>query len=222
MPENLTTIIQQLLDKLASQGYVLNPKAQINEQSIDELLTIAGKEINPYYQTQLKLVSDDLKKSLGYSQQQVLESEANLERRYGRSLRDIGAQTAEIGFAQSGQRIEQERELAGETQRAIEQGRRGLQFGAEKAVGGFARQFAGAPGFQLPSGTLPGAPRVLPGQAGFERGAESAFYELSPDIYTGLIGEQEFQRRGVIRTRASELEEAQRLGQTLPLRTLNI
>lgn len=214
--------VKEALNKLYDAGFKINPNAQITETSLDEFLVIAGKEINPYYTTQLKLISDDLKRSLGYSQEQILQNETDLERRYGRSLRTLGESAAEQGFALSGARQREERELATETQQAIEQGRRQLQFGAGGAVSKFAREFGGAPGFQLPQSTLGGVPRVLPGQPGFEQGGQSALYELSPEVFGGLVGEQEFARRGTIRTRASELEEAQRLGQSLPLRTLNI
>ena len=218
---SLPDVVKQALDKIYSQGFKINEKVQINEKSLDEFLTIAGAEISPFYVSKLKLASDDLKKSLGYSQENLLQGEQDLERKYGRSLKNIGESSADVGFAQSGQRVEQERELAGETQRAIETGRRQLQFGTGQAVGQFSRQFGGMQGFQLPGGTLPGAPRVLQGQAGFEKGADSAFYELSDDVYSGLVGSEEFARRGAIRSRGSEMEQAQNLGRALP-RTLNL
>ena len=218
----LNNVVKQTLNKLYDAGYVINPNAEIGPNSLDEFLTIASKEIDPYYQTQLKLASESLKRSLGYSQEELLQDEANLERQYGTNLRTLGEQSAESGFALSGRRQLQEQELAQETQRTIDQGRRQLQFGAGSTVGNFAQQFGGTPGFQLPGQTLTGSPRVLPGQASFEKtNQQSPFYELNPDIYSSLVGEQEFSRRGAIKSRASELEQARNLAQTQK-RTLTI
>lgn len=206
----LPKVVQDALDRLYNAGYKINPNAQINERSIDEFMTIAGNEINPYYQTQLKQISDDLKRSLGYSTEQLLQTERDLETKYGRSLRTLAEDSAEKGFTRSGIREREEQELASDTQKTIEQARQRLGYTTSNTVSRFAQQYSGLPGFQMPSRTLPQAPQVSAGQPNFQRsGRELPFYDLSPEVYEGLIGEQEFQRRGAIRSRASELEEAQ-------------
>lgn len=211
----------RVMKKIYDDGKMINPNANITEKSLAEFLAIAGKEINPYYASQLKLASDSLMKNLGYSQQELVSQEQDLQRKYGRSLRELGEGAADIGFAQSGLRKREEAELASETQKAIETGRRSLQYNAGQAVGKFAQQYGGMEGFKLPGANLPNQPRVLPGESQFAAGESSPYYQLSPSVYSGLVGEQEFARRGAISTRASELEGAKNLSQSLT-RTLNV
>ncbi len=209
----LDSTLQQLnefIKKLEENGQVLNPNIEITPEKIAEFLKQAETEINPYYSTQLKLARENLYQSLGYSQEEQLRNEQTLEQQYGKQVRQIGEQAAEQGFALSGLRQEQERQLAQETQQQIDTSRRTLQFGAGTAARQFAQQF-GKPGA---APTIPEAPRVLPGENKFaSTGRQLPFYELSPDIYDSLIGEQEFARRGAVKSRASGLEEAFRTQQ---------
>ena len=137
-----------------------------------------------------------------------MRSEQDLERKYGKQVRQIGEQAAEQGFALSGARQVEEQELAGETQRSVEQNSRQLGFQAGTQGIEFARQFGAQ---ELPQVNIQEAPQVVAGESAFQRGGRSLpFYSISPSIVDGLVGEQEFQRRGAVRTRASELESAQR------------
>ena len=74
--------------------------------------------------------------------------------------------------------------------------------------GTYAREFGGLFGETPPPFSIAGAPRVAAGEMKFERpGGETPFYELSPGIYSGLTGTQEFERRGAIETRTARKEE---------------
>ena len=108
--------------------------------------------------------------------------------------------------------------MAQAAQQQIETGRRNLAF----EQGTRAREFAQLYGAQQPAPTINAAPRV--GVEGFERGgAETPLYELSPDVYSGLIGTKEFERRGVTQSRASELEQVFREQEAIKqARTLNL
>lgn len=213
------------LDELKLRGQVVNGDIEITPEKVAEFmkrsegdlgtfLPYASKEILPYYQNQLKVAREGFLTDLGYSRDQVLRNELDLERQYGRAVRSLGEGAAESGFALSGVREREERELAGETQRNIESNRRQLTFGAQQA----ARQFAGTFGTaQTPAFTIGGAPRVSAGETSFARAPEEALYNLSDETYKALKGSQEFEQEAAIRSRASGLEEAFRQGEQIKL-----
>ena len=128
-----------------------------------------------------------------------------MERKYGKDVRQIGEASAEKGFALSGGRQREERELAETTQRDIENKRRELAFTAGTQARTFAQQYGGQAIPNIP--TLGEAPRVLAGQESFQKGTRDLpFYELSPETYQGLVGQKQFEEEAAKRTRASELE----------------
>ena len=214
--------MQQFLSELQKRGQSINPDVQITPERVAEFMRqaqsdigtfmpYAEKEILPYYETQLKLAREGFLTSLGYSQQELLQNEQDLERKYQKNIQQIGEQAAERGFALSGGRQKEERETAEEAQRQVGFGRQrfGLQTGEK------ARQFAQTYGTaQLPTPTISAAPKV--GLEGFERRPEQeAVYTLSPEVYEGLIGSEEFAKRGALRGRAAEIEGAFRESEAL-------
>ena len=202
---------RKVIERLTSAGNIINPNVELTAEKLAEFTKIAEGEINPFFQTQSQLAREGFLREAGFASEDIQRTEAELERRFGKATRQIGEEEAEVGFAQSGRRQLKERELATSTQRSINEGRRNLQFSAGTAARGLAQQFQETPGFNLGSQTLGAAPRVLPGQVQFERpGGESPFFELSDDVFQGLVGTQEFGRRATIRTRTSEQEEAER------------
>lgn len=209
--DELYNTLNQYLTELQKRGQVINPNVDLTPDKIAEFMKKAESEIDPYYTSQLKIAREGFLRGVGYSTQEIQRQEQQLEQKYRRQVRSIGEEAAERGFAQSGGRIQEERELAEATQEQIESGRRELG----ERVGGVAHEFAGRFGTgQLPSFTIGEAPRV--GETSFSRsGRELPFYELSPDVYQGLIGSEEFERRGQVRQRASELEEGFRSQQAL-------
>ena len=201
-------MLETYVQELQKRGQVLNPSIEFTPEQLAEFTKKAEGEINPYYASQLKLARETLLRGQGYTTDDIIRSEQDLERKYGTQVRQIGATAAEQGFALSGGRQREERELAEETQRGIEQNRRQLGFQAGTQGLEFARQFGAA---EFPQINLQEAPQVVAGQSAFQRGARTLpFYSISPSLVEGLVGEQEFQRRGALRTRASELEQAQR------------
>jgi len=216
LPPEWAVIYQQLqdyLNKLSQRGEVINPKVEIGPEQLAEFTKKAESEIDPYFKTQLSLAREGFLRDQGYSTEQLDQFEQNLERQYGKGVRQLGESAADIGFAQSGIRQKAEQELAQTTQEQIDAKRRELGFAAGTTARTFAKQYGGLQGQALPEAPQIGAtPRVLAGQGTFQRepGRQLPFYELSPETYSGLIGEQEFQRRGAIRSRSSELEQAER------------
>ena len=216
MPEAFTALFSVLvnyLEELKKRGQVINPLVEITPEKTAEFMSKAEFEINPYYASQVKLAREGFLRSLGYTRDEILSQEQDAERKYRSSVRQLGEQLAETGFAQSGARQLGEQELAEQTQRDLERARRKAEFD----IGSEAREFAQKYGTeQLPAETITETPRVLPSQLSFERtGRTLPLYSLSPDVYQGLIGEQEFQRRGNVGTRASQLEEAFRTKEQL-------
>ena len=112
------------------------------------------------------------------------------------------------------QRQFQEQQLREETAGQIGQQRRQLGYGAEKAAGQFAEQY----GMQaLPSQTIEQQPSVVSGIPQFTRtGQQQPLYQLSDDVYKGLIGSQQKERLTGIRSLAQFREQQTRLGQATP------
>lgn len=220
---------QQLLDqmfaylqKLEAAGKALNPNIQITPEQTAAFMAQASNEIDPYYATQLKIAKDQLLTSLGYTQDQIAMQETQAQKQYNENLRQIGSTAADQGFAQSGIRQRQEQNLASDTQYQLSQARKAAALSAGNAAGQFAQQFGGA---NLP--TAPGLnsmPRIVPGSEGFKYVGESApLYQLSPGVYDGLTGSNQYEQNVAKRTRASELESAFRTNSALSqARTLNL
>lgn len=225
----LPQVVQTVLDGMKSQGLALNPNIPITSQTAQEFLSFAAqnansflgqaqKEIAPYYQTQLKLAADTLGKSLGYNENQLLQNEKDIQNKYSDTLKNIGTNAAEKGFALSGERQLNESNLARDTQQAINQGRSALAFQEGNQVGNFAREYGAS---NLPNiGNSP-TPRVLSGQSQFESGPSSPYYQLSPNVYNGLIGSQQFAETSAEQQRASQLEGLQNQ-QNANARTLSV
>ena len=212
----MAAVYQQLkdyLDKLQASGQIVNPNVQITPEKLAEFMTQARGEIQPYYSTQLKLATDDLLRGVGYSQEQLASREKDIGQQYQSQFRNLEQSSAEQGFAQSGIRQLQERQLAEGAQSDISAGRRDLSYNLGSAVGKFAQQF-GTPGFQAPS--VSAAPTFTSGERSFGTSSStSPLYQLSPDVYNSLVGEQQFAERGAIQNRASQLEEAFRTNQAI-------
>lgn len=203
--------LDKYLSELEKRGQVLNPNIEITPAQAAEFLAKAQNEINPYFQGQIKMAKDSLLASLGYTKEELANTESDLERKYGTSLRTLGENAAETGFAQSGRRIFDENTLAQDTASTIGANRR--QFANQ--AGNLARTFAQTYGTsELPSFNLGAAPQVASGESKFGRSlTESPLYQLSPDVYSGLIGSEEYKRRQAVSSRASELENAFRTTQ---------
>lgn len=211
--QELYSQLETYLAELNRRGQVLNPNIEITPEQVLQFTQQAESEINPYFSGQLKLSKESLMNSLGYTKDEILRSEADAERKYGRNLQGVGETMAESGFAQSGRRNIAEQDLAYDTQRSLEDTRRQFAQSAGNAARSFAQQFGTS---ELPSISMGAAPTVTPGSAKFGRTAsELPLYQLSGDVYNGLIGEQEFARRGSVKTRASELEGAFRSNEAL-------
>lgn len=198
--------LDQYLKRLQQNGQVLNPNVQLDPSKVAEFLNQAHSEIDPYYQGQLKLAKDAISSSLGYGVNQEQQYETQAERNYGDSLRTLGEQSADQGFAQSGIRMRKEGDLAYNTNTAIQQNRDQLSYNAGNAARTFAQSYGTS---SLPSMSIGSAPTAVAGQAGFNRSAGSLpLYQLSPDVYDGLVGSQQYQQRADVANRASQLEGA--------------
>lgn len=212
--EDLFKTLEDYLAELQRRGQVVSPTVEITPEKAAEFMAQAGREIEPYYASQLALAREEFMRSVGYSTEDIKRQEAELERTYGRQLGMVGAEMAERGFAYSGPRRRAERELAEATQRGLEETRRRTGFAAGTAARAFAREWGGGAVSAVP--TIGAAPRVLAGTKEWERpGGEAPFYEISPETYEGLVGAREWEKRGEKKRRAVELEETWRAQQEL-------
>jgi len=204
--DQLLSTLEAYLNKLSDNGQVLNPNIEITPEKAAEFLRQAENEINPFFAGQLKVAREGFLSSVGYRGDELLNFENQLEQKYGQAVRGIGESAAERGFAQSGIRQREEQELAGDVQQQIDVGRRGLRFDVGQAAKTFTQQFGSG---NLPGASLRNAPRVLAGFGQFQGDqSTSPFFNLSDDVYQNIIGTQEFSRRGAVKTRASQLEDA--------------
>ena len=213
----LLTSLTSYVDELRKRGLAVNPNIEITPDQIAQFTKQAESEMDPYYSTQLKLAREGFLRDQGYSLDQVNQYESNLEKQYGRQVRQVGELAAEKGFAQSGIRQLEEQNLATDTQNLLDVNRQQVGFQAGTQARTFAQKYGGLQDQAFPTTPQIGVtPRVVAGQGAFQKDARQLpFYELSPDVYSGLIGESEFQRRGAIRSRSSELEGAERTRQGL-------
>ena len=210
LPDEYKSVLDQIknvLDETVKRGQVVNPAIEITPEKTAEFLKQAEGEIDPYYAGQVKLAREGFLESVGYDKQSVANFERKLESTFKQGFKQIGSGAADVGFAQSGQRNQQEQQLVGETQQSIDEQRRALQGRAGELSRAFAQQYAGAPGYTAPTAGMYEAPKVS--DAGFSTSSvERPLYTLSPDIYDQLIGTEEYNRRAAKKSRASELESA--------------
>lgn len=211
---------KKYLDELQKRGQMLNPNVEITPEKTAEFLTQAQGEISPYYNTQMKMARETLLRSAGYTTDEILRNEAEIEKKYGQGVRQIGETMAESGFALSGRRIEGEQNLAEETQATIDANRRRAEFEA----GNQARQFASEwGGTEMPSVSYQNAPRVLAGVGSFAKmGDTKPFYNISDSVYQGLKGSRQYEQDVAQRQRSSELEGLYRTTEENRLRKLSI
>lgn len=215
VPEGLPPYFQELYDtlntylkELQKRGQILNPNVEITPEKVAEFMKQAEAEIDPFYQNQLKIARESFLRSIGYATEDVLRQEKQAEKNYTRQLRELQSAAAEKGFALSGERVRSEQELAQETQEQLDARRKQLQFqtgtAARDVAGLFGAEAIGAP-------TIAGGPTVAGGETGFSySGRQLPLYELDPAVYQGLVGQKEFERRGALKKRASELEAGYR------------
>lgn len=204
--------LEGYLKRLQENGQVLNPNIDITPDQVAAFTKQAETEINPYYSGQLKLAREDLLRSVGKATEDIGLSEADAQRKYGTGLRQLGETSADQGFAQSGLRNRAEGDLATDTQNSINANRRTLDFNTGSAVRSFAQKYGTS---EVPQLNIGGSPAVSAGEPKFGTGSSSSLYQLSPDVYNGLVGSEEYARRGAVSSRASQLEGAFRSNQAV-------
>lgn len=215
-PQLTQDVFNQTMSSMQNKGLTLNPNANLDDpQTIAEFLKIAEGEVEPYYKSQLKVARDQFLRQQGYDTDSILKTEAELQRKYGAQVRDLAASSAESGFAQSGKRVEGERNLAMDTQGTIDANRRQLGFQGYQQAGTYAQTYGGLLGEKAPQGpSIANAPRVLAGVEQFQQGGSSPYYTLSNDVYDSLIGTSEKERVTGNRALAQDREELYRTNQS--------
>lgn len=219
--QQLYSQLETYLQQLQQRGQVLNPDVNITPEQTLSFLNQAKSEINPYYASQLRLATDTLSKTLNYGIANEQKSETQAQRDYSTNLRTLGESSADRGFAQSGLRQRDEGNLAYDTNTSIQNARDALSYNAGNAASSFAQQYGSA---NLPSLNIGNAPRALAGQPGFQNSSGSSpLYQLSPSVYQGLKGSNEYQQEADVQNRASQLESAFRTTQGInQARTLTL
>lgn len=217
LPPEFQALYSQLntyLQQLQQRGQVLNPNVEITPAQTAAFLQQAKNEIDPYYQSQLKLATDTLTSSLNYASQQEQTAEQRLQQTYGRSLEGIGSTAADQGFAQSGIRQRNESDLAYNTNNQMQDARNALTQNSNNAARSFAQLWGTN---SLPSQLITNEiPRAIAGQPNFAQGGGTTpLYQLSPEVYAGLTGTQQYQQNADVANRASQLESAFRSNQAV-------
>ena len=204
--DEILKVLKRQLEEITKRGQMVNPNIELTPERVAEFMAQAEREINPYYQTQLKLAREGFLSSLGYTKEEVGKFEQDLTKKFRSEFRSLGESAAERGFTLSGLRRRDESELATQTQRQAEDVRSRAAFQAEQQ----ARQLGSEWGkeaitplsfSEMPQFTATG--EVLKGTR------ELPMFNLG-STYDDLIGSREFERRGAVKSRKSELEEAER------------
>lgn len=216
LPPEFQQLYSQLSDylaKLQKNGQVLNPNIELTPDKVAEFLNQAHSEIDPYYSTQLKLATDALQSSINYGKQNLLTDEQRAQTKYGTQLRTLGENAADQGFAQSGLRSRDERTLATDTQNTINDARSQFGYNAGNAARTFAQSYGGA---NIPQFNISETPQVAAGESTFgQTGRSLPLYQLSPDLYNGLVGTEQYNQTAAVKNRASDLESAFRSNQSI-------
>jgi hypothetical protein len=218
----LTNQIQGYLDQLGQRGLTINPNVEITPEKAAEFLAQAQGEIDPYYAGQLAIAREQFLRSIGYTTDQIADYETQMEKKYGQNLRTLSSNMAESGMVLSGARNLDEKNLAEDTQTSLRQAREEASFNTGTAARQFASEWGTSNMTTAPTwGATPG---VTAGQEGFSRtSSTNPLYELSPEVYSGLVGSREWQQKQETQNRASELEGAWRTNEYYKqLRTLNL
>lgn len=196
--------LESYVKKLEASGQSVNPNIEITKKQAADFLRQAEQEIDPYYKSQLKVARDALLRELGYSEDQILQEEQQLERQYQDTRQQTLAAAAESGLAQSGQRVKAEDTLALGARETLAAGRRSLNYNANSLASAFARDYGTT---NLPNSTIATAPNVFSGQQSFTRSSRALpMYELSSSTYDKLKGAKEFERDAAVKSRAAQLE----------------
>jgi len=219
--DSILASIETYIAKLEKQGKVINPYIEITPEKATELLSQAQTEISPYYSTQLKLARETLLRDAGYSTEEISRYETEAEKKYGTELRTLGETMAERGFALSGQRGAGEQDLARSYQQDIENKRRELEYNLGTKARTFAQNW-GWGNMSIP--TIPSIPQITTGESAWNRpGGNVPLYSISPETYSGLIGQKQYEEKAAEKTRAAELESAWKQNELAKqYRTLNL
>ncbi len=187
------------------QGNMINPNIELSPETINSFLEQAKSEIAPEFARQIDLIKENLGQNIQTLQRQFeIEKEAT-EEQFKRGIEDIGIFAAEKGFATSGIRTRQERELALGTGRALKTGALGLESQLRGLTGAAAGQIGSEALRTLP---LPQFQIQQVSGLDLTRGRQLQFRPQ-----TQISGALPQAQEAGIKARMSQLEAAQRVRQ---------
>lgn len=123
---NLPPSVNQVLDLLQERitEVPINPNVEITPEMTASFLSQAQQELEPYYGQLFQQAQTDIQQGFGQIAEDVQAGERKLESQYGQQLQGLQENLAQRGLTFSTIRGTQEQNLAEQTQRAIESGRR--------------------------------------------------------------------------------------------------
>lgn len=195
--DEMVQAMEVVVRNRAKDGQIINTAIDISPEKVDEFLKQAQDEINPYYQSQFKIIKNSLNNTLGELQAQYNDTEATRSRDFGTTLKSNQTTLGEQGKAVSGDRVTSEKNLVDSTQQAESAAIRDLKYSAQSSANS-AEQQIGSKNLQdvaVPqAGSTDYAGGFTPGQT-FAQGLtfqqpKSNIFALSGDI-TGTLEEQQ-------------------------------
>lgn len=125
LPQSAEKVLDILQDHIATTP--INPDVQISDDMIKKFYEQAKTELEPYYGQLFKQAQNDL--TIGFKQigEDLNARERALESDYGKNLENIQEDAASRGLTFSSVRDKNEKNLAEQTQVAIEEGRRAAE-----------------------------------------------------------------------------------------------
>ena len=207
--------LESILNKAIESGKVVNPNIEISPAQIQQFLTQATTELEPYYKERLGLLKNDLDVSMKRLTEDYAKGIERAKDPFKQELATQAEGEAQSGTAFSSGRADREKRTVDVQQNKLEdfttQATRNIQdtgLAYEKEAGSDLARSLNLP-------TLTG---YSASNTGITPGVTRSVYAPLGNIPLGSVGKE---RETALRTRASELEETYRRNRILDLSPLS-
>lgn len=211
LPVDMQGVVAQLyrqLEKTIESGQKINPDIEFTPERLQEFLTQAETEIEPYYQEVMEQNKQDIELSLGRLSEDYKREIQRAEEPFKEGLAQQSESEAQAGLTYGSERGVRERQTVEGQQRGLDDVFRNVERGVQDTVRAGERTL----GSSFLSGLQ--TPQFSPFTAntqGFQQG--SARTLATPQ--GGLLGELPKEREVNVRTRASEIQDITRRNRIL-------
>ena len=200
----------KLLEDQIASGNKINPNIELEPSVIQQFISQAETEIEPYYSSQIKLLKEDLSSNLEYLGKQYQIGKESQEDKFKETIAGAREGRSGVGTIFSGARGKEEQGLASSQSRnlelsalATENSARGAYKSAEEKIG--SRNLSG-----ITTPSISSYSASNEGLGGFSPSRTLSFMGSG-----GVVGSLEREKLTAVQTRRNELEEAERKRRSL-------